>query len=141
MTFESQYHFANISATKARIFMKFETQIHKIVKKYHKIFRKDPCTNARTRGKNVRAPVLSRQNARAHIYASCARLFARIFKKYVVVFCYYLMNVSVKFQKDPSFRCGDICKTIMTFKNNQFSINFAYFHSFAPPKSSKVDNY
>ena len=98
-----------------------------IVKKYHKIFRKDPCTNARTRGKNVRAHVSSRQNARAHVYASCARVCARILTKNVVVFFYYLMNVSVKFQKDPSFCCGDICKTIMTFKNHQFSIYFAFF--------------
>ena len=47
MIFESQYNFANISATKAPIFMKLQTNIHKIVKNDQKIFRKDPCTNAR----------------------------------------------------------------------------------------------
>ena len=42
MTFESQHRCAIISAMKARIFMKFETYIHKIVKNYLLIFRKDP---------------------------------------------------------------------------------------------------
>ena len=66
---KSQYCFANISAMKASIFMKFETYINKIVKKYQMIFRKDPCKDACTRGVNVRAHVLSRRNARAHVYA------------------------------------------------------------------------
>ena len=51
------------------------------------------------------------------------------------------MNLRLKFHKDLSFRCGDISKTIQTFKNHQFSMYFAYFHRFAPPKSSKMDNY
>ena len=74
MIFKSQYCFANISATKARIFMKFETYIHKIVKNHQIIFRKDPCTHARTRGVNMRARVSSRKNAHVHVYASCARV-------------------------------------------------------------------
>ena len=40
--------FANISATKAPIFIKFESFIHEIVKNYQMIFRKDPCTNTHT---------------------------------------------------------------------------------------------
>ena len=52
---------------------------------------------------------------------------------------YYLMNISLKFHKDLSFRCGDICKTILTVKNHQFSMYFAYFHIFAPPKSSQME--
>ena len=55
-----QYCFANISVTEAQIFMKFETYIHKVVKNYQLIFRKDPCTYARTRDVTVRARVLSR---------------------------------------------------------------------------------
>ena len=121
--------------------MKFDTFINKIVKNYQKIFRKDPCTHTRTRGKNVRARVLSRRNARAYTYASCARIFARIFTKNYLMILYYLMKISLKFHKDLSFRCGDICKTILTFKNHQFSMYFAYFHIFAPPKSSQMDNY
>ena len=47
----------------------------------------------------------------------------------------------LKFHKDLSFCCGDICKTILTSKNHQFSMYFAYFHSFTPQKSSKMDNF
>ena len=141
MIFKSQYCFANISATKAPIFMKFETYIYKIVQNYQMIFRKDLCTHARTRGINVRAPVLSRRNARAHVYASCAPVFAQIFTKTLLMILYYLMNISLKFHRDQNFCCGDICKTILTFKTHQFSMYFAYFHSFAPQKSSKMDNF
>ena len=105
-----------------------------------RFFCKDPCTNARTRGINARARVLPRRNARAHVYASCARVCARILTKNLVIILYYLMNISLKFHKDRSFRWGDICKTILSFKNHQFSMYFAYFHSFALPKSSKMDN-
>ena len=114
--------------------MKFETYIHKIVKNYQQIFHKDPCTHACTGVVNVRARVSSRQNVRTHVYASCAHVCARIITKNLLIILYYLMNISLKFHKDRSFRCRDICKTILTFKNHQFSKYFAYFHSFAPPK-------
>ena len=109
------YCFANISATKAPILMKFETFIHEIIPSYHMNFRKDPCIHEDTRGKNVRARISSRQIARAHVYASCARVYARIFTKNYLIILYYLMNKSLKFHKDRSFRCRDICKTILTF--------------------------
>ena len=141
MILKSQFCFVNISATKAPIFMKFETYIHKIVKNYLMIFLLDPCTDAYTRCVNMRARVLPRRNARAHFYTSCARVCARIFTKNHLIILYYLMNISLKFHKDRSFCCGDICKTILTFKNHQFSMYFAYFHSFAPPKSSKMYNF
>ena len=141
MIFKTQDCFANISATKAPIFMKLQTNFHKIVKTHHTIFCKDLCTNARTRGINVRALVSSRQNGRAHVYSSCSRVCARIFTKNLVIIHYYLMNISLKFHKDRGFRCGDTCKTILSFKNNKFSMYFAYFHSFALPKSSKMDNF
>ena len=120
MIFKSQYCFANISATKAQIFMKFEAYIHKVVKNHQIIFCKDQCTHAQTRDVNLPARVLSRWNARAHTYASCTRICARIFMKNHLMILYYLMNISLKFHKDLSFRCGDICKTILTFKNHQF---------------------
>ena len=116
MIFKSQYCFANISATKASIFMKFETFIYKVVKNHQIIFRKDPCTDARTRDVNVRARVLSRRNTRAYTYALCARICARIFTKNHLMILYYLMNISLTFDKDLSFRCGYICKTILTHK-------------------------
>ena len=102
--------------------MKLETYFHKVVKNHQIIFRKVPCTHARTRDVNVCAPVLSRQNARAYTYTSCARIFARIFTKNYLMFLYYLMKISIEFHKDLSFRCEDICKTILTFKNHQCSM-------------------
>ena len=95
--------------------MKFETFIHKIVNNYQQIFCKDPCTHGRTRGVNVHERISSRQNERAHDYASCARVHARIFTKNDLIILYYLMNKSLKFHKDRRFRCGDIGKTILTF--------------------------
>ena len=141
MPIESQYRFANISATKAKIFMKFEINFYKIVKNFLLIFRKDPSLHAPTRGKIMRARVSSRQNARDYIYASCVWVCARIFTKNHLIIFYYLINISLKFHKDPSFRCGDICKTVLTFKSHQFSMYFPYFHSYTPQKSSKMDNY
>ena len=141
MIFESQYNFANISVTKAPILMKFETKVHKIGKNYQIFFCKDPCTHGRTPSLNVHARVSSRQNARAHVYALFARVCAWIFTKKKLVVLYYLINLSFKFHKDRSFCCGDICKTILTFKNHQFAMYFTYFHILAPPKSSKVKNY
>ena len=116
MTLESQYHFANISATKARIFIKFETvtvlsyNIYKIVQNYPLIFRKDPFTHAPTQGKNMRTHVLSRQNAHAHVFTLCVLVCARIFTKNQWIILYYLMNISLKFHKDQSFSCGYIQK-------------------------------
>ena len=124
--------FANTSATKAPILMKFETQLHKIWNNNKHHFCKDPRTHPRTGGKNVRAHVLS-----------CAHtcLCAWIFMKNLRIILYFHINRSIKFHKERSFCCGDICKTILTFKNHQFSMHFAYFHIFAPPKSSQMDNY
>ena len=110
--------------------MKFETKFNKIVKNYHKNFRKDSCTHARTRGVNMPARVLTRRNARAHIYASCACVCARIFTKIFVVVLYYLINLSFKFQKDWSFCCRDICNTILTFVRSLiFNVKMVYTNS------------
>ena len=82
---------------------------------YQQKNRKDLCTQTRTRGVNVRARVSSRQNARTHVYASCARVYTRIFTIFLLVVHYYLLNLSFKFHKDRSFCCRDICKTILMF--------------------------
>ena len=47
----------------------------------------------------------------------------------------------MKFHEDPSFRWGDICKTILVFFNRWFSMYFSYFPNYAPPKPSDMDNY
>ena len=50
----------------------------------------------------------------SYVYASCARVRARIFTKKNLVVLYNLTYLSFKFHKDRSVRCGDICKTILT---------------------------
>ena len=65
------------------------------VKELMNYFRKDPCIHTRTRGVNVQAHVLSRRNARAHVYAPCARMCARIFMKNLLMILYYLINKSL----------------------------------------------
>ena len=92
---------------------------------YHNKNRKDPCTHTCTRGVNVPARVLTRRNVPAHVYASCARVCTRIFTKIFVVVLYYLINLSLKFHKDRCFRCGDICKTILIFKNQDCCANIS----------------
>ena len=74
------------------------------------IFRKDPCTDARTQGVSVCMRVSSRRNARTYVYVSCSHMSARIFTKNYLMILYYLMNISLKFHEDQSFRRGDICK-------------------------------
>ena len=113
MIFKSKYCFANIFATETQIFMKFDTYLHKVVKKHQIIFRKDPCKDARTRGVSVCTRVLSRQNGRAHVYVSCPRMCARNFTKNYLMILYHLMKISLKFHINLSFRCGDIGKTIL----------------------------
>ena len=117
--------------------MKFDTEVHQMIKNYHKNFRKDPYTHARTRGVNVRARVSSRQTARAHVYASCARVWARIFTKFFFVVHYYLMNLSFKFHRDRSFCCRDICKTILTFVSSLIFNVFCIISQFCPLKFFK----
>ena len=93
--------------------------------------------DAHERRKRARARFI----ARARVFATCARLCARIFMKIWIYLNHYLMSLSFKFHKDPSFRCGDICKTILTFWKLKFSGHFLYFHIYAPQKSSKMNNY
>ena len=111
--------------------MKFEINSNKMVKNHHQIFRKDPCTHACTRGKN----------ARAHVYASCECVYARIFTKNDLIILYYLINKSLKFHKDRSFRCGDICKTILTFVSFLIFYVFSIFSKYEHKSSINIENY
>ena len=54
MTFESQYRFANISATKARIFIKFYVVVNFYLVSLSLKFHEDPSVNARVRVETVR---------------------------------------------------------------------------------------
>ena len=60
---ESQYCFANISATEARIFIKFYVVVNYYLVSLCFKFREDPCISARARVVNARAHVLSRVRA------------------------------------------------------------------------------
>ena len=60
---ESRYCFANISATEARIFMKFYVVVNYYLVSLCFKFREDPCISARARVVNARAHVLSRVRA------------------------------------------------------------------------------
>ena len=108
---------------------------------YQMIFRKDPCIHMLTRRVNVRAHILSRQNARAHVYASCVGMCARIFTKNHLINLYYLMNKSLKFHKDRSFRCWDICKTILTFVLFLIFYVFSIFSKFEHQNYINIENY
>ena len=71
---------------------------------------------ARTRHKRAH----SRWNARTRVYASCARIFARIFR-----------SISLKFHKDPSFRWGDIVLFVAVYDLELEIISFS-----KPPKNA-----
>ena len=56
----------------------------------------------------ARKGVRARQNAKARVYGSYACVRAQIFTKKHLVVISYLMSLSFKFCKDPTFRWGDI---------------------------------
>ena len=63
MSTESQFYFANISLTKAQIFMKFYVVVNYYLLSLSFEFHDDPCINARAKVINVRAHDLSRVRA------------------------------------------------------------------------------
>ena len=73
-----QYCFANISITKARIFMIFYVVVNYYLVSLSLKFHEDSCIDARTNVVNARVHVLSR----VRVYDSCARICARIFMKF-----------------------------------------------------------
>ena len=50
------------------------------------------------------------QNELTHIYALGTHVFTQNFTKIVLIVHFYVMTLSLKFHKDPSFCCRDICK-------------------------------
>ena len=93
---EHQYCFANISLTKARIFMKFYMVVNYYLVNFSFKFHEDQCINACTRVVNARAQVLLRVRAfTTHLRALNANISAikaRIFIKFNVVINYYLVS-------------------------------------------------
>ena len=61
-------------------------------------------------------PRLAKYGQCAHVFASCARMRARIFTKNFVLVFYYHKSLSFKFHTDMSFCCGDIFSDTRYFK-------------------------
>ena len=68
---ESQFYFANISVTKALIFMKFYVVVNCYLVRLSFKFHDNPYINARTQVINVHA----------RVYSSCGLIYAQIFMK------------------------------------------------------------
>ena len=81
----------------------------------------------RTSRKRARA----RQNICARVYNSYAHVRARIFTKKNLVVKSYLVNLSFKFRKDPSFRWGDIQLFVTVYDLELKIISFS-----KPPKNA-----
>ena len=79
-------------------------------------------------------------NVRVCVYNLWARIYARIRMKFDTYNYNIVIDHHIEFHVDPSFWCGDICKTILVFLNCWFSMYFTYLPNYAPPKSSEMDN-
>ena len=78
--------------------------------------------------------------ANTHVYNLCVGIYAQIFMKFKILAHEIVIDQHIKFYEDPSFCCGDICKTILVFFKCWFSMYFSYFPNIAPPKPSEMDN-
>ena len=109
MIFKTQDCIANIFATKAPIFIKFDTYILKIVKNYQKKFRKDPCTHARTREVNVPArdelfPRATCDKTRARTFTPRARACVhRSLQKFICLLFIIILTQVSNFKKIEAF--------------------------------------
>ena len=106
------YCFANISATKALIFMKFDIYINKELPE--KIHKRSALKSAHMRLKRVPA-----------------------WQNMHKFFIYFLMNSNLKFHKDQSFHCEDICKAILKFVYSWTFYVFCIFSKFEHQSSPK----
>ena len=72
-----QYCFANISATKAQVFMKFYVMVNYYLVSICIKFHEDSCINARTRVVQARVHVLLRMR----VFTTRALIYAQIFMR------------------------------------------------------------
>ena len=56
--------------------------------------------------------------ASVRVYELFARICWPIFTKFKTLVHKIVIDHHIKFHKDPSYRCGDICKTILTFRKH-----------------------
>ena len=129
-----QYCFANISATKAPIFMKFETKLHKIVNNNQHHFCKDPSTHAYTQSINVRSHVLTR--ARTFMPRVCVCVLGSLQKWCFLLFSILWSCVS-NFIKIGALVAEIFAKQYWCVFNPSFSMLFCKFSRFCPSKTFK----
>ena len=87
----------------------------------------------RTSCKEARARFI----AITRVYDSCARIYAQILMKFHTYAHKIVIDYHIKFHEDPSFCCGDICKTILVFFNHWFSMYFWYFSQLCTSEAFK----
>ena len=92
---------------------------------------------ARTSCKSARTRFIASVRA----YKLCTGICLRIFIKFKTLVYKIVIDHPIKFHKDRSFRCGDICKTILVFFNRWFSMYFSYSPDYTPLKPLEMDNY
>ena len=114
-----QYCFANISTKKARILMKLFMVVNKYLVSFSIKFHEDPCINERAGAAHF---IVS-----AHIYKSCACICSRIIMKFKTLVHKIVIDHHIKFDKDPSFHCGDICKALTLSEYFNFQCIFHIF--------------
>ena len=91
-----QYCFANISATKARIFMKYYLVVNYYLASVSFKFHDHPCIKAC-------ALAINRARTCLHVYNSCWRIYAHIFMKFETEAYKIVINHHIKFHEDPTF--------------------------------------
>ena len=85
---------------------------------------------ARTKKKRARARKRPCLTVRTHIYASCAHVFTRNFTKTVLIVHYYVMTLSLKFHKDPSFCWGDMRKIMLNMHARGINACSKFWYTF-----------
>ena len=67
-------------------------------------------------------------------YNSCVHICAPIFTKFEILAHKIILDHHIKCHEDRSFRCRDICITILAFLNHWFLMYFSYIPNYALPK-------
>ena len=104
------------SNMKYKCLLKVEYLLNGCTYLYEINFRKDTCTQARTKC----------LNARARVFALFARVHARISTENILVVSTYLRSLSFKFCKDLCIRWGDI-QLLVTMYISYYTLNYSQF--------------
>ena len=123
---KDQYWFENISTTKAQIFMKFYVVINYYLVSLSFKFHEYPCRNVRAR---VVKPTIAINGVCAHL-PLVHLIYAWIVVKFETLAHKIVIDYHIKFHEDPSFCCGDICKTILGSEYYYQNPNLTSTHRF-----------